>query len=98
VLLRDNFVVVLPLDHPVTEENYVHFSVFANEGLILPPKSESFLYVATIESICLDAGFVPRIVHETPFASTGLRLVEAASASPWSPSRACGASRPACGT
>jgi DNA-binding transcriptional LysR family regulator len=77
VLLRDNFVVVLPLDHPVNEDNYTDFSVFANEGLILPPKYDSYLYVATIESICLDAGFVPNIVHETPFASTGLRLVEA---------------------
>jgi DNA-binding transcriptional LysR family regulator len=77
VLLRDNFVVVLPLDHPVSAENYTDFSVFANDGLILPPKDQSFLYVATIESICLNAGFIPKIVHETPFASTGLRLVEA---------------------
>jgi DNA-binding transcriptional LysR family regulator len=77
VLLRDNFVVVLPLDHPVNEKNYNNFSVFAEEGFILPPKDESSLYVATIESICLDAGFLPKIVHETAFASTGLRLVEA---------------------
>jgi DNA-binding transcriptional LysR family regulator len=77
VLLKDNFVVVLPVDHPVDEDNYRDFSVFAHEGLILPPKDESFLYVATIESICLDAGFVPNIVHETAFATTGLRLVEA---------------------
>jgi DNA-binding transcriptional LysR family regulator len=77
VLLRDNFVVVIPLDHPVNEENFTDFSVFAEEGLILPPKDQSSLYVSTIESICLDAGFQPRIVHETPFATTGLRLVEA---------------------
>jgi len=77
VLLRDNFVVVIPLDHPVNEDNYKDFSAFADEGLILPPKDQSSLYVSTIESICLDAGFVPRIVHETPFATTGLRLVEA---------------------
>jgi DNA-binding transcriptional LysR family regulator len=77
VLLRDNFVVVVPANHPVTQRNYKDFSVFANEGLILPPKDESSLYVATIESICLDAGFIPKVVHETPFASTGLRLVEA---------------------
>jgi LysR family transcriptional regulator, benzoate and cis,cis-muconate-responsive activator of ben and cat genes len=77
VLLRDNFVVILPTDHPVNEKNYKDFSVFAQEGLILPPRDESSLYVATIESICLDAGFAPRIVHETPFATTGLRLVEA---------------------
>lgn len=77
VLLRDNFVVVLPLDHAVTPSNYTSFSVFEHEGFILPPRDESSLYVATIESICSDAGFKPRIVHETPFASTGLRLVEA---------------------
>lgn len=77
VLLRDNFVVVLPLDHPVESATYSDFSVFAEEGLILPPRADGTLYVATVESICFDAGFVPTIVHETPFASTGLRLVEA---------------------
>ena len=51
--------------------------MFASEGFILPPRAESSLYVATIESICLDGGFIPRIVHETAFASTGMRLVEA---------------------
>ncbi|WP_276371766.1 LysR substrate-binding domain-containing protein [Chryseolinea sp. H1M3-3] len=77
VLLHDNFVVVVPIGHPVSQENYNDFSVFAEEGFILPPKDESSLYVATIESICLDAGFIPKIVHETSFASTGIRLVEA---------------------
>ena len=77
VLATDNFVVVLPADHPVNEENYPGFSVFADESFILPPKANSHRYVATIEAICADAGVAPRIVHETPFASTGIRLVEA---------------------
>lgn len=49
VLLRDPFVVVLPVDHPVEAENFTDLSVFAGEDLILPPKSESYYYVSIIE-------------------------------------------------
>ena len=77
VLLRDPFVAVLPLDHPLDEHNFPGFAAFAHEKFILPPRADGPLYVATVEAMCLDAGFVPRIVHETSFASTGLRLVEA---------------------
>lgn len=77
VLLRDNFAVVLPLDHPVSAENFEDLSIFANDRFILPPRSEGSLYVGTVESIFIEAGFLPNIVHKTPFASTGIRLVEA---------------------
>jgi len=76
VLLRDNFVVVLPKDHPISDKNYTDFSVFANEKFILPPRSAGSLYVANLESICLDAGFFPKIVHETAYTTSSLRLVE----------------------
>jgi len=33
--------------------------------------------VHTVESICLDAGFFPNVVHHTASVSSALRLVEA---------------------
>jgi DNA-binding transcriptional LysR family regulator len=33
--------------------------------------------VYTVESICLDAGFFPNVVHHTSSVSSALRLVEA---------------------
>ena len=77
VLLVDNFVVLLPRDHPVDRHNFTDFSVFAHEDFIFPSLTDGIHYVRTIESICLDAGFRPRVVHETDSATTGFRLVEA---------------------
>lgn len=77
VLLVDNFVVLLPQDHPVDEGNYRGFSVFAKEDFIFPTPTDGINYVRILESICLDAGFTPRVIHETDSATTGFRLVEA---------------------
>ncbi len=77
VLHVDNFVVLLPENHPVDEANYRDFSVFSLEEFIFPSPTDGINYVRTIESICIDAGFTPRVVHETDSASTSFRLVEA---------------------
>lgn len=73
----DNFTVLLPLDHTVTNENYMDFSVFSKEGFIFPSVSDGPNYVHILETICIDAGFTPKVIHETDSASTGFRLVEA---------------------
>ncbi|WP_103068338.1 LysR family transcriptional regulator [Aquimarina sediminis] len=77
VLHIDNFVILLPEDHPVTESNYVDFSIFSNEEFIFPSLADGPNYVHILESICIDAGFTPKIIHETDSASTSFRLVEA---------------------
>ena len=77
VLLVDSFVVVLPRDHPVDRHNFNDMSVFADEDFIFPSVTDGIHYVRTVESICLNAGFQPRVVHETDSATTGFRLVEA---------------------
>ncbi len=77
VLHIDNFVVLLPDHHPVDINNYENFSVFSNEEFIFPSVADGPNYVHILESICIDAGFTPKIVHETDSASTGFRLVEA---------------------
>ncbi len=77
VLHIDNFVILLPENHPVDKKNYKDFSVFAKEEFIFPTVSDGPNYVHILESICIDAGFTPKIVHETDSASTSFRLVEA---------------------
>ncbi|MEM6318028.1 MAG: LysR substrate-binding domain-containing protein [Bacteroidota bacterium] len=77
VLHVDNFVVLLPENHPVNTENFRDFSIFSEESFIFPSPSDGPNYVRIVESICLEAGFQPKIIHETDSASTGFRLVEA---------------------
>jgi len=77
VLKEDYFALLLPLDHPVSKENFRDFSVFAEEEFIFPSRSDGNNYVNQIESICLDAGFFPKIKHETDSATSSFRLVEA---------------------
>ncbi|PKV51201.1 LysR family transcriptional regulator [Aquimarina sp. MAR_2010_214] len=77
VLHIDNFVILLPEDHAVDRHNYTDFSIFSNEEFIFPSVADGPNYVRILESICIDAGFTPKIIHETDSASTGFRLVEA---------------------
>ncbi|WP_271767720.1 LysR family transcriptional regulator [Aquimarina algiphila] len=77
VLHIDNFVILLPENHPINQDNYSDFSVFSNEEFIFPSVADGPNYVHILESICIDAGFVPKIIHETDSASTSFRLVEA---------------------
>ncbi len=72
----DNFAVLLPLDHVVNQDTYQDFSVFAEESFIFPSRVDGPNYVQIIESICVDAGFNPNVIHETDSASTSFRLVE----------------------
>jgi DNA-binding transcriptional LysR family regulator len=75
-LSADNFVILLPLNHPVNRNNYSDFSVFANEEFIFPPLADGSNYLRILESICLDAGFYPKVTHITSSASTSFKLVE----------------------
>lgn len=77
VFFEDVFVLVLPEDHRLLKEKFSGLSAFANETFILPHEVEGSDYVYTIESICLDAGFFPNVVHHTSSVSSALRLVEA---------------------
>ena len=72
----NNFAVLLPLDHPVSAENYTDFSVFKHEEFIFPPMGPDRTYPALLASICHDAGFEPKCTHVTGSASTGFKLIE----------------------
>lgn len=76
VVLEDNFALVLPLSHPLDNKTFEDITQFSEESFILPPKTEGTLYVSIVESIFTDAGFLPAVIHETPYANTGIRLVQ----------------------
>jgi DNA-binding transcriptional LysR family regulator len=77
VFFEDVFVIVLPENHYLLKEKFNDLSVFSNEPFILPHKIDGSDYVHIVESICLDAGFSPNVVHHTASVSSALRLVEA---------------------
>jgi len=77
VFFEDVFVVVLPENHRLLKEKFSDVSVFSNETFILPHRIDGSDYVHIVESICIDAGFIPNVVHHTASVSSALRLVEA---------------------
>jgi DNA-binding transcriptional LysR family regulator len=77
IFFEDHFAVVLPTNHPFLKGKRRGFSAFAKETFILPHEVEGSGYVRTVESICLDAGFVPNVVHHTSSVNSAFRLVEA---------------------
>jgi DNA-binding transcriptional LysR family regulator len=77
VVYEENFVVLLPENHPISKENFTDLSIFAKEEFILPPFSEGFGYVETLYQVCHQHGFHPKIAHESAYSTSVQRLVEA---------------------
>ncbi|WP_338875701.1 LysR substrate-binding domain-containing protein [Spirosoma sp. SC4-14] len=77
VVYAENFVVLLPENHPIAVENFTDLSVLAQESFILPPQSEGNGYVESIQALCQQYGFLPHIAYESAYSGTVLRLVEA---------------------
>jgi DNA-binding transcriptional LysR family regulator len=77
VFFEDVFVIVLPENHALLKKGCRDLSAFSNEHFILPHTVEGSDYVYTVASICLDAGFMPNVVHHTSSVSSALKLVEA---------------------
>lgn len=77
VVYEENFVVLLPEQHPVSADTFTDLSVFAQEAFILPPLREGMGYVESIQALCQPYGFLPRIAYESAYSGTVLRLVEA---------------------
>ncbi len=76
LVFRESFSLVLPVGHPLHAENFVGVSQLAHEWFILPTKKDGLLYHQLQWSICEDAGFTPKIAHETVHGYTTLNLVE----------------------
>ena len=77
VLYRENFVLILPGDHPLSKKKLTDLSLLKNEPFILPQLSTGVGYVEAILQICHSFGFKPKIAHESAHSIGVLRLVEA---------------------
>jgi len=71
-----NFALAMPLDYPLDKKTFNGLLPLKEERFILPPVGEGPRFVDTIHSIFINEGFTPVAIHETPFASTAIRLVE----------------------
>ncbi|MDP9046729.1 MAG: LysR family transcriptional regulator [Bacteroidota bacterium] len=77
ILYKENFVLILPGDHPLTKNIFTDLSVLKNETFILPQLSTGAGYVEAIFQICQGFGFNPKVAHESAHSIGVLRLVEA---------------------
>ncbi len=77
ILYKENFVLILPISHPLAKKKVIDLSVLKNETFILPQLSTGIGYVEVIIQICGNVGFKPRVAHESAHAAGILRLVEA---------------------
>lgn len=75
-VLKENFCLVLPKNHPVSEGNYKNMSQFKNDAFILFDPKYSAFYFEKVMQIFDDSGFVPIISHNTIHASSIYKLVE----------------------
>ena len=77
VLYTENFVLILPGNHPLAKKKFTDLSVFKNEIFILPQLATGIGYVETILQMCQAYGFKPKVAHESTHSISVLRLVEA---------------------
>ncbi len=77
ILYAENFVILLPQNHWLKEENFTSLAQLADENFILPPRNESSGYVESIEALCQAYGFIPKVAYQSGNSNTVLRLVEA---------------------
>jgi DNA-binding transcriptional LysR family regulator len=76
-LYQENFILILPENHPLSIETFSSLAQVAHEQFILPPRPESCGYVETIEAMCQAAGFLPKVAQQSGHSATVMRLVEA---------------------
>ncbi len=77
VIYKENFVLILPAKHRLSKKTFTSLAACADEDWVLPPQKEGFGYVEIVYRIFQNHGFLPKVVHESPNASSVLRLVEA---------------------
>ena len=77
IVYRENFILILPENHPLSIETFKSLAQVAHENFILPPRFESCGYVETIEAICQAEGFLPKVDQQSGHSATVMRLIEA---------------------
>ncbi len=70
---KEQYVAILPSNHPLANEKHFKLSMLRNEDFILTNPSD---LRTTVTEMCHEAGFEPTIVAETQLYSEALSLVE----------------------
>lgn len=76
LVFSETFSLVLPQNHTINEKNFVGIEQLANENFILPTRTDGEMYYQIQYSICEEAGFSPKVAHETVHGHTVLKLVD----------------------
>lgn len=71
------FVLVMPSEHRLASSGQVDLSAFADEPFVAYPGGQGFLLRDTMDAQCARAGFVPRVVRESPTSQVLMCLVAA---------------------
>lgn len=77
VIRRDRMVAALPFGHALAAKKTIRLNALANEPWILIERTVSPTYEHFIRQLCTEAGFVPRIEHQTKRAQAMMGLVAA---------------------
>ncbi|AYB33566.1 LysR family transcriptional regulator [Chryseolinea soli] len=75
MLYKENFVVVMPKNLKVNLKKKVDLKTLANADWILPAREDGQVYHDLLSGIFQKNGFAPRVVFQSPNASTNLRMV-----------------------
>lgn len=76
-LLRERFVLALPVSHPRARQKAVALASLASEPFVLFPRNSAPGLHDTVTSMCVAAGFSPRIVQEATSWTSVIGMVEA---------------------
>ena len=76
-LFQERFVLALPEEHPLARKKRIAMTALVGESFILFPRPVAPGLHDTITSICIQAGFSPRIVHEASSWPSVISLVKA---------------------
>ncbi|MDD7887507.1 LysR family transcriptional regulator [Flavivirga sp. 57AJ16] len=72
----ENFSLVLPEGHSITENNFINIGQCADESFILYPNESSPMYFQQILNLCSEHNFSPKISHKAIHGATIFKLVE----------------------
>lgn len=75
-ILKENFCLVLPKNHPINSKNFKNLTQFKNDAFILFDSKYSASYFEKVMQIFDDNNFTPIIAHNTIHASSIYKLVE----------------------
>jgi DNA-binding transcriptional LysR family regulator len=74
-ILTETFLAVLPQQHPLLQYDRIPLKAFANEPLIIHPRTEGPILYDGFVQVCQEAGFQPKIVKESLSLQTRVCLV-----------------------